>query len=88
MAEIIRRLTRIERMLSESKKERWVKARIITGLTGWDNNKMRQARNGGAIKWKRDRDGIWYDLNSLHPNLIKNLHPNLIKNLQSPVSGQ
>lgn len=67
------RLKRIERMLEEliRPKPHWVKARVITKLTGWDNQKMRQARNGGVVKWKKGKDGIWYDLNSLHPHLIK-----------------
>lgn len=72
-ATIERRLQRIERILEEvlRPKPQWVKARVITDLTGWDNQKMRQARNGGVVKWKKGKDGIWYDLNSLHPHLIK-----------------
>ena len=78
--EILTRLTRIERMLRQlvaSKTEsvsktKWVNATVITRLTGWDSEQMRRARRGGTIKWKREIGRIIkYDLNSLHPTMIK-----------------
>lgn len=52
-------------------KPKWVKSSIITDLTGWTNSQMRQARDNDLITWKTDSNGYWYDLNTLHPYLIK-----------------
>jgi hypothetical protein len=71
-------LDRMERTLSvlrkelmqEKKKETWVKAQVITELTGWDFNGMKKARENGYIQYK-NTDGFWYLLESLHPVHIK-----------------
>lgn len=50
----------------------WVKATWIMEVTGWDKEKMRQAREQKVVITKGDRcSGILYDLNSIHPLLIK-----------------
>lgn len=66
-------------------KSRWVRASIVVQLTGWNSGKMRSARESGAIDWKKDKDGsLWYDLNSLHPALIKsNTDSNAKSNLDT-----
>lgn len=50
----------------------WVKASWIMEVTGWDKEKMRQAREQNVVITKGDKaTGILYDLNSIHPLLIK-----------------
>lgn len=49
----------------------WVKASTITELTSWDANKMRRAREQKLIEWKKTKEGFFYNLNSVHPYLIK-----------------
>lgn len=65
---IDRRLTRIEKMLSEllaqKSAQNWVKAGDIMAMTGWDREKMRRMRNDGILRIKREK-GIWYDANSV-----------------------
>lgn len=68
------RLERIERLLRDlsKPKARWVRASVIVELTGWNGGKLRSGRESGAVVWKKEKDGtIWYDLNSIHPYLIK-----------------
>lgn len=63
---ILRRLDNLAR-----KSAKWVRASVITDLTGWDGQGMRRARENGSIEFEKRADGYWYDLNSLHPYLIK-----------------
>jgi hypothetical protein len=69
IAKLEKRIARLERQL-KAKKSEWVKSPIITKLTGWDANKMRLARNNGYINWKKDSNGFWYDLNSIHEKFL------------------
>lgn len=48
----------------------WVRASVITSLTGWTNQKMRQARENGYIEYKEE-DGLWYNLTSLNEKFLK-----------------
>ena len=50
--------------------KRWVKARVITTMTGWDSQKMARARKSGEVEWKRD-NGIWYNPESINPVHLK-----------------
>lgn len=72
---IIQRLDRIERKLSmmiPEKKKTWVKISFVTALTGWDNNKMRQAREQGLVEWKDDKEhGRMYNVDSINPIFFK-----------------
>lgn len=52
------------------KKETWVKAKWIQSLTGWDGEKMRQAREDGLIQF-RVENGYEYLLESLNEKFIK-----------------
>lgn len=74
-ASLEKRLERMDNKLSNVLKElkkpteektTWVKASVITELTGWDKEKFRRMRNNGSIIQKRDEKGIWYSLESLH----------------------
>ena len=41
-------------------------------VTGWKKEGMRRARMQGLITWRHTEiDGFQYDLNSIHPLLIK-----------------
>lgn len=66
---ILKKLERIERMVTDLRKEekkiQWVKASLIIQLTGWDRNRMERARKNGDIEYKRQNKSIWYNLNSL-----------------------
>lgn len=74
--ELLERLDRIERKLSmlmqEKKKETgWVKAPVITRLTGWDSNEMRAARRNGYVRFKEGPKGYLYDVDSLNQVHLK-----------------
>jgi hypothetical protein len=71
-----RKIDRLAKQLAENKKPFWVKASVITSLTGWDKTKMYQARENGYIRFeKREKgEGVhewFYDLNSIHEKFIK-----------------
>lgn len=72
---IKQQLDRIERKLSvisAEKKKTWVKVSWITEATGWDREKMRQAREQGLVEWKDDaKMGRVYNLDSINPLFIK-----------------
>lgn len=53
-------------------KPHWVKATVITELTGWNSGKMLQARGNGSLVFKKEGNTYWYDLNQLNPLFIKN----------------
>lgn len=48
----------------------WAKPGFVTDLTGWTGEKLRQAREQKLIKWKKESDGFWYDLNSIPERLL------------------
>lgn len=55
-----------------SKAPYWVKASWIMEVTGWDKRKMQRAREQQVVVTKpTPTGGILYDLNSIHPLLIK-----------------
>lgn len=74
-AEIKREFERLNKKLNQmvaSKKETWVPVGWITDLTGWDNEKMRQARENNIIEFRRSDTGGWlYKLESLPEIFIK-----------------
>jgi hypothetical protein len=59
METLEQRVERIERMLKEwqPKKEQWVGATVITGMTGWGKEDMRRARRNGSIVYRRKKSG-------------------------------
>ncbi len=66
-----RKITMLHKMQKEAKVETWVKASVITGLTGWNNEKMRQARLNGHVKYKEQDGKFFYLLESLNHLFIK-----------------
>jgi hypothetical protein len=67
---INQKLTTILQAFNKPKQPSWVRASVITRLTGWNNEGMRKARDYGYIRYKEE-DGFWYDLDSLHPLHLK-----------------
>lgn len=51
----------------------WVRGEVILELTGWDRKRLRRERNDmyGMLKWKNAGTTIYYDINSVHPLLLK-----------------
>lgn len=69
-------LARLEKKLDQvlrfvKRKPMWVKASVITRLTGWNKEQMRTARENGYVEYEKREDGIFYDLNTLHEKFIK-----------------
>lgn len=58
-----------QKELKDSKN--WVKSTVITEMTGWDNERMRRARNRGEVVWKKDDKGFWYSPESINPIHLK-----------------
>ena len=48
-----------------------VRASVILELTGWTNERLRQARENGEIRFTTPDKSYRYDLNSLHPYMLK-----------------
>lgn len=74
--DIKRQFDMIHRKLNElaanQREEKWVSASFVTDLTGWDNEKLRQARNQKIIEFKRSPGGGWqYKLESIPDKFIK-----------------
>lgn len=60
------------KILSEEQKETWVGPGWITDLTGWDYEKMRQARDSKIIEFKRSKGGGYlYKLESIPEIFLK-----------------
>ncbi len=72
---ILQRLERMERQIrllrKEEKVETWVTAPIITGLTGWNSEGMRRARQNKWVKYKAEDGKFTYLLESLNSLFIK-----------------
>lgn len=69
--EVLKRLERIERYLVIARpKKTWVKVAIIAQRTGWNNEKMRQARDNGLVKYKKENGKFFYDLDSIHQSFL------------------
>lgn len=75
LARLERKVDRLTKLVEQKQKSLWVKASVITGLTGWTKDKMNKARENGYVSFeirdKGDRSEYWYDLNSLNERFIK-----------------
>jgi hypothetical protein len=80
LQKVVERLERKVDLLNEQRqKPKWVKASIVSSVTGWKQEKLRQAREKGYIKYetrkevKEDKivNAFWYDLNSLDARFYK-----------------
>lgn len=59
-------------LLNASKKKTWVRATVITELTGWDKEGMRKARRYNIIETRKKENVLEYCLESLPQMFIKN----------------
>lgn len=62
---------KLNKLLGETKKATWIKVSFVILLTGWDKEKLRQAREQGLIEWKKTEDGWLYKLESIPEQFIK-----------------
>lgn len=75
----VQRLQRMEKkldfLIEQQSKPTWVKVSFVRQITGWNKEKMRQARELGLIEWKKDEFGFFYNVTSLSPAFfIRNHH--------------
>jgi hypothetical protein len=83
-AELKREFDRLNKKLNEiatvQRKETWVSAGWISDLTGWDREKLRQAREQKIVEVKRSAGGGWlYKLESIPEQFIKQGEKQLLK---------
>ncbi len=57
--------SKINMLIESQKKETWVSVSWITGLTGWDECRLRKAREQGIIKHRKSNGKHQYLLESL-----------------------
>jgi hypothetical protein len=67
LLDVQRRILRIERnLVTLNRKSTWLSATWVTDLTGWDGEKMRQARVQNIIEYRRKKTGGYeYKLESI-----------------------
>jgi hypothetical protein len=75
-AELKREFERLNKKLNDiataQRKETWVSAGWVSDLTGWDREKLRQAREQNIVQVKRSSGGGWlYKLESIPEQFIK-----------------
>lgn len=62
---------KLNALAAGQRKETWVGPGWVTDLTGWNNEKMRQAREGNLIEFKRSSTGGYlYKLESIPEQFI------------------
>lgn len=70
---------KVDLLNEQRQKPKWVKSSIISNVTGWRQEKLRQAREKGYIKFETRKEvkgdkivnAFWYDLNSLDARFYK-----------------
>ena len=67
--------SKLTTLLNRPKKETWVRVFFIQDLTGWDAQRLRQARESGCIEWRKGENGFEYLLESLNEKFIKANQP-------------
>jgi hypothetical protein len=68
---IIRLQQTLDKIAEKVEKPCWVKAGFLTEKTGWNNEKLRQARAQGIVEWEKRETGFWYNINSVPQVFIK-----------------
>lgn len=62
---------KLNALAAGQRKETWVTVSWVTELTGWDREKLRQARESKIIEFKRSETGGWlYKLESIPEQFI------------------
>lgn len=65
---------KLNALASAPKKSTWVPPGWVTDITGWDKEKLRQARNANIIEFKQsDGGGYLYKLESIPEIFIKQI---------------
>lgn len=62
--------SKLTTLLNRAPKETWVSVGFITDLTGWNGEKMRQAREQHIIEYRKGSCGYEYKLESLPSQFI------------------
>lgn len=62
---------KIDKLLGEQQKPKWVTAKWVQMVTGWNGEDLRQAREQNLLEWKVEGKLIKYDINSVPKPLIK-----------------
>jgi hypothetical protein len=60
--------------ISRPKGKQWVRYKEIMKVTGWNASQMQKARKNGLVDFKDIKStnkGLWYDLNSINPLLLR-----------------
>jgi hypothetical protein len=57
----------LEKIVRQIEEPCWVKAGFVSEKTGWDHEKLRQARNQGIVVFQKRDTGFWYDIKSINP---------------------
>jgi hypothetical protein len=57
----------LEKIARQVQEPCWVKAGFISEKTGWDHEKLRQARKQGIVVFEVRDGGFWYDIKSINP---------------------
>jgi hypothetical protein len=65
------KLTTLMQKKTETQKITLVKMGIIRELTGLDKEGLRKARENNLLIQVKRPDGIWYELETMHPRIIK-----------------
>jgi hypothetical protein len=80
-ARALLREIRIVKELLRPKTQQWVKIGVMKEKTTLGTGyKMQQAVFRGQVRRKKDKTGIWYDLNSVAPHLLKKDQSEIIIN--------
>jgi hypothetical protein len=59
-------------LLNKPEKKTWLKVSFVTGLTGWNGEKLRQARDSQVLEFRKaETGGYEYLLESIPEKLIK-----------------
>lgn len=88
------KIDKLERLIKSQQQAKsagtWAGPSWITEITGWDKERLRQAREQSIIQFRRSKGGGWeYKIDSLHPLLIKSApHDNSANTSRSDGSNQ
>ncbi|HTE27055.1 hypothetical protein [Flavitalea sp.] len=64
-------------LIDQKNTQTWVSVSWVVDLTGWDNQRMRMAREQGIVKFKKaDTGGYLYLIESIPKLFLKNYYDN------------
>lgn len=74
---IDKKLSTLLEVKSTAPKLTLVRVSVVQSLTGLDKEGLRKARQNNLITQVKRPDGIWYELESIHPVIKKHEHATL-----------